>query len=570
MSGAPSARRVGITKDEDTLKQDAQTCFSCLMVGRDRSRRIFTVILVLALALAAGLAQPASATFPGLNGRIVFGPGGLSTMKPDGTGLISLTTSGDDAAPEWSPDGGRVAFERGAVLHVINSDGTGLHSLAVGGGHPTWSPDGAHIAFATNRPGISVINADGTGYAEVTHANDAFTEWSPDGSRIAFARWDGSSWAIWVMEADGENAEMLFDGPGNDVAPEWSPDGSQLVFASTTGGGQQVFRIDADGSNSVQLTSTGENDSAVFSPDGTLIAFMHVVSGGAPAFWTMNVDGSNQVLRRANVSMSQPDWQPVQLTLSASKGNVPYNGVVVLTAHLVDLDTTNQTVSIYAQPHGETATLIDSGSVDGAGNISMSVHVPKRTAFFATWSGDADHPAGATSNSVTVLTSAQLRARLSGHYASSGRYRLYHFTSACPRRVRHCPTYTASIAPDHAGMRLFFTLQLRVGGRWRTALSFSDRIPRTNRIVERFVYRNETVINVPVRVRTTFKGDVDHLSTRTPWAYFKVKTSNVQVWIDTRRCGAHGSDAACGCNRPRVGRSLRPGCVGCHCVGNDR
>jgi TolB protein len=491
------------------------------MVGCDGARRTFiaTLVLVVTTGLAA---QPASATFPGLNGRIVFQSDGLSTIKLDGTGLVPLTANGGDAAPEWSPDGGRIAFERSAVIHVINSDGTGLRSLAVGGGHPTWSPEGAHIAFDTNGSGISVINADGTGYTDLTDANDAFPEWSPDGSRIAFARWDGSSWAIWVMEADGENAVMLFDGPANDVAPEWSPDGSQLVFASTTSGGQQVFRMDADGSNPVQLTSTGENDSAVFSPDGTLIAFMHV-SGGTTAFWTMNVDGSNQVLRRANVAMSQPDWQPVQLTLSASKGKVPYKGVVVLTAHLVDLGTTNQTVSIYARPHDQTATLIGSGSVDAAGNLSMSVRVPKRTAFFATWSGDTDHPAGGTSNSLTVLASAQLRARLSGHYASSGRYRLYHFTSACPRRVRRCPTYTASIAPNHASMRLSFTLQLQVAGRWRTALSFSDRIPLTNRIVERFVYRNETVINVPVRVRTTFKGDVDHLSTRTPWAYFKVK-----------------------------------------------
>ena len=71
---------------------------------------------------------------------------------------------------------------------MINADGTGRHSLAMEGGQPTWSPDGTKIAFATNRTGISVVNADGTGYTEVTHADDVFPEWSPDGSRIAFAR----------------------------------------------------------------------------------------------------------------------------------------------------------------------------------------------------------------------------------------------------------------------------------------------------------------------------------------------------------------------------------------------
>lgn len=493
------------------------------MLGRHTARLVS--VATLALMVAAGLAQPASATLPGLNGRIVFGgSGGLSTINPDGTGLKPLSLIGSDEAPEWSPDGGRIAFARSDILHVINGDGTGRHSLAIDGRQPTWSPDGTQIAFATNGTGISVVNADGTGYTELTHADDGFPEWSPDGSRIAFARFGDyvNRWAIWVMEADGENAVMVFDRPDDDVAPEWSPDGSRLVFTSVVSGSQQVFRVDADGSNAMQLTSTGVNGDAVFSPDGTFIAFSRFVSGTG-AFWTMNVDGSNQVRRRQKVSMSQPDWQSVQLTLSTSKSTVPYNGAVVLTAHLVDFDTTNQMISIYARPYGGTATLIGSAPVDGAGNLSMSVKVPKRTTFFATWSGDADHPAGGTSDSLTVRVFARLSARLSGHYSSSGPYRLYHFTSACPNHGRHCPTYTVSIAPSHPGERLYFKLQVRVGGHWRTALSFSERIPSSNTIVERFVYANESIINLPTRVRTTFKGDVDHLSTRTPWAYFKVK-----------------------------------------------
>ena len=76
-------------------------------------------IRILSVLLATGgvllvLAVPATATFPGKNGRIAFisGPD-VYTMKPDGSDVKQLTSFGsDDSAywESWSPDGKQIVF----------------------------------------------------------------------------------------------------------------------------------------------------------------------------------------------------------------------------------------------------------------------------------------------------------------------------------------------------------------------------------------------------------------------------------------------------------------------------
>ena len=144
-----------------------------------------TIGLVLA---SIGLAAPASATFPGTDGRIAFMSGregiegvyNLFTMEPDGSDVQQLTHFTDRAAlrPAWSPDGTQVAFEeRNAAntwrqIYVINADGTGHHRAFADRFFRDWapgySPDGSKIVFERCRPdfdscAIAVARSDGKG-----------------------------------------------------------------------------------------------------------------------------------------------------------------------------------------------------------------------------------------------------------------------------------------------------------------------------------------------------------------------------------------------------------------------
>jgi hypothetical protein len=77
-----------------------------------------TIVAATSLMLCVAAAMPASATFPGRNGLILFGAETrrsgyeLFTVQADGTDLTRLThLDGDAVHPDWSPDGTQIVFE---------------------------------------------------------------------------------------------------------------------------------------------------------------------------------------------------------------------------------------------------------------------------------------------------------------------------------------------------------------------------------------------------------------------------------------------------------------------------
>ena len=94
-------------------------------------------------------------------------------MDADGTNTRRLTsTSEDDGHPTWSPDGRRIAFERGVPgdIFVMNADGSGARRLGsdtCDETQPAWSPDGRWIAYSRRAPGTTLrelwlVRPDGT------------------------------------------------------------------------------------------------------------------------------------------------------------------------------------------------------------------------------------------------------------------------------------------------------------------------------------------------------------------------------------------------------------------------
>ena len=126
---------------------------------------------------------------------------------------------------------GRIAFTRleqgsGSEVFVMNADGSGQTALTnspANDAAPAFSPDGARIAFQSDRdnpvntrPDIYVMNANGGNVVRLTNAAaaDDAPEWSPDGTKIAFtsARDDTSGLnhsELYVMNADGSGQTRL-------------------------------------------------------------------------------------------------------------------------------------------------------------------------------------------------------------------------------------------------------------------------------------------------------------------------------------------------------------------------
>jgi Tol biopolymer transport system component len=311
----------------------------------------FMLASLVAVAVAGGAwvlvtPSPASAEFPGNNGRIAF-------MKQDSAehwqiwvanqtleNQVQLTSgSADSGWAVWKPGGAnKLAFDSDGDIFTMNPDGTEVVNLTDSDSADAdagWSPNGKRIAFDSDRANLQgrqeiyTMKADGTDVHRVstlpaTAEFDLAPRFSPDGTKLVFTRYkrDPQLSALFTIRIDGSGLRQLTPWSNRASDADWAPEGNKIVFEANpdrvVGCHGEIYTVDPDGQHLTNLTNNhcqAGSHEPVWSPNGEKILFLsaHVENGeGGIGLATMNPNGTERHFITPNPGenqMHQPDWE---------------------------------------------------------------------------------------------------------------------------------------------------------------------------------------------------------------------------------------------------------------------
>ena len=188
--------------------------------------------------------------------------------------------AGVNAAPEWSPDGRKLALTLGGsggnpdiyVLDLASQDLTRITDDPAIDTEPVWAPDGRSLYFTSDRAGSPQIYQIGVSAGarprRITFSGtyNARPRISPDGSQLAMVTLDNGNYRIAVQDLASGAVRVLSHGH-LDESPSFAPNGATLIYSEREGSHGALATVGTDGLTGLRLkASQGEVRSPAWGP----------------------------------------------------------------------------------------------------------------------------------------------------------------------------------------------------------------------------------------------------------------------------------------------------------------
>ena len=210
----------------------------------------------------------------------------------DGTRKVIYTVNDSLQAPNWTPDGKALIYNRNGRLYRFdlknNSPSeinTGFavsnnndHVLSFDG---RWLGISHHSRDDNNQSVVYILPAAGGTPQRITAKAPSYLHgWSPDGQWLVYTGGRNDNYDIYKISTKGGTEIRLTDSEGLDDGPEFSPDGKYIYFNSTRTGLMQIWRMKPDGSEQTQITTDEFNNwFPHVSPDGKWLMMISYLKG---------------------------------------------------------------------------------------------------------------------------------------------------------------------------------------------------------------------------------------------------------------------------------------------------
>jgi len=227
-------------------------------------------------------------------------------------------------SPAWSPDGQWLAYvsfetKHSAVYTQLVRTGERRQVSARAGinGAPEWSPDGKKLALTLGgtggNPDIYILDLASQGLTRITDdpAIDTEPVWSADGRNLFFTSDRAGSPQIYQIAAQaGARPKRITFGSSYSARPRVSPDGTLLAMVTLDNGSYRVA-VQELASNTVRTLSHGRLDeSPSFAPNGATLIYAECDSNRG-ALATVSTDGLTGLrLKSSQGEVREPAWGP--------------------------------------------------------------------------------------------------------------------------------------------------------------------------------------------------------------------------------------------------------------------